>query len=616
MKKGKLFLISSVVLGLLSGPSYGATQEELLQKIEQLSKELEALKAQLNELKEKQTAQEEKVSQVDKAVKTFKEGFGKFKVRGDIRIRHDTTVANVERNAFMLGMMGNFGPMVGAAGYMGFSRLNDMFPLIDLFGPDAVNAMLMGYTDYKLVDMFGKPIDTEAFAKKTRSHKDENDSLWTNRLRLDLSVKPTENTVAKIRLAYNKAWGMTDDYYAPYLFFPTKNNFTMGVRPDDNTLYVDRAYFNWTYLFDKPIWISFGRRPTTHGTPQDIREGIDTKDASPMGINIDVPFDGATIGYDWGTGRIRFCYGRGFETGFKTPIDRAKDDVEFYGFVIDAYDVDNKFLGIQAYKAQDIFDFPNGDMYMFNPAFGMYMPAKFQARTNLGDLYEIGLTWKHTNVKLFNLDGVDYFISLGMSIADPNGIGSMSMPLIASDGTNTYTTYMDLYYSLLTGMSLDPNEIKRNMKTRTGYALYAGIRIPIPQINGAKLGLEYNYGSKWWMPFHVGSDDPYMNKLSTRGHVAEIYWQQDLPVGEKLVKNGRALLRLGFQYYWFEYYGSANWLETPRKISDIKKWAKQAEYLMNNGQFVQAFGLMQKAMTMYVPIDTMWNLYGSLELFF
>jgi hypothetical protein len=25
---------------------------------------------------------------------------------------------------------------------------------------------------------------------------------------------------------------------------------------------------------------------------------------------------------------------------------------------------------------------------------------------------------------------------------------------------------------------------------------------------------------------------------------------------------------------------------------------------------------MMKAMTMYVPIDTMWNLYGSLELFF
>jgi len=34
MQKGRIFLISGVVLGLLSSPSFGATQEELLQKIE------------------------------------------------------------------------------------------------------------------------------------------------------------------------------------------------------------------------------------------------------------------------------------------------------------------------------------------------------------------------------------------------------------------------------------------------------------------------------------------------------------------------------------------------------------------------------------------------------
>jgi hypothetical protein len=365
---------------------------------------------------------------------------------------------------------------------------------------------------------------------------------------------------------------------------------------------VDRAYFNISYLFDKPIWISFGRRPTTHGTPQEFREGLDKKDATPTAINIDVPFDGATIGYDYDWGRIRFCYGRGFESGFKMPIDRAKDDVEFYGINWDVYDKDNKFLNFQAFKAQDIFDFPSGDLYMFNPAFGMYMPASMQPRTNLGDLYEIGLTFTHRNVKLFNLDGLDYFISLGMSIADPRAIGEMGMTLFWDNGTWAPRPET-MYYTLLNGMSMNATQIKKD--TRTGYALYAGVRFPIPQINGARLGLEYNYGSKWWMPFHIGSDDPYMNKLSTRGHVAEIYWQQDLPVGQKLTKNARALLRVGFQHYWFEYYGSANWLETPRKIDDIKKWVKSGN--MQD---------MMKAMTMYVPIEKMWNLYGSLELSF
>jgi len=163
---------------------------------------------------------------------------------------------------------------------------------------------------------------------------------------------------------------------------------------------------------------------------------------------------------------------------------------------------------------------------------------------------------------------------------------------------------MTIYNGTL-GQTLLPMGLPVEKKTRTGYAVYAGVRFPIPQVCGAKLGLEYNYGSKWLMPFHIGSDEPYMNKLFTRGHVAEVYWQQDLPVGAKLVKNGRALLRVGFQYYWFDYYGSGNWLETPRKVSDIKKWATS-----NN------LNQVMKAMTMYVPIDTMWNLYGSLELFF
>ena len=603
--KGRKFLISSLVLGLFATSGQAATQEELLQKIEQLSKELEALKAQLETIKEKQATQEKKVETVDKAVSALKEGIGKFKISGDIRVRHDTTRATIERNAFMLGVFPKIlnDPTLGFQFLMGLAT-----PGSPLHNPEAFNfffSNILSGTPVYFSDAFGNDLNDvyEQFYKKTKKHKDDNDSLWTNRLRLDLSVKPTENTVAKVRLAYQKAWGQTDDYFAPYLFFPMKNNFTLGVRPADNTLYVDRAYFNISYLFGQPIWVSFGRRPTTHGVPQEIREGIDRREATPTAINIDVPFDGATIGYDWGIGRARFCYGRGFESGFKTPIDRAKDDVEFYGLNIDLYDDNDMFLNFQAFKAQDIMDFPNGEMYMFNPGFGMYMPAKFQPRTNLGDLYEIGLTWSHKNVKLFNLEGVDYFVSLGMSIAKPKAIGAMPMTMFFSNGTTVMPFPMTMYYTLLNGMSFNPAEIKK--KSRDGYAIYLGARFPIPQVYGAKVGFEYNYGSKWWMPFHVGSDDPYMNKLSTRGHVAEVYWQQDLPVGKKLVKNGRALLRVGLQHYWFEYYGSGNWLETPRKISDIKKWAAS-----NN------LADVMKAMTMYVPIDKMWNLYGSLELFF
>ncbi|MGB9761168.1 MAG: hypothetical protein ACPLWD_01570, partial [Caldimicrobium thiodismutans] len=103
MKRGKIFLISSVILGLFAGPSFGASQEELLQKIEQLSKELEALKAQLKEIQEKQATQEEKVSIVEKTTKTLKENLAGIKISGDIRTRIDSTRATIRRNAFMLG---------------------------------------------------------------------------------------------------------------------------------------------------------------------------------------------------------------------------------------------------------------------------------------------------------------------------------------------------------------------------------------------------------------------------------------------------------------------------------------------------------------------------------
>lgn len=568
MKKGS-FLVALTFLGFTFSQGFAVTEEELLKRIEALTKELEILKAELKELKTNQKSQKEEVSEVKSNLENLKDRMGtfNFKISGDIRTRIDSTRAQVRSNAFLLGIL----PAI-AQSYGG-----------------------------QLTDMFGNPLNVSPYVTKIRSHTEENDSLWTNRMRINAVINPTENTSIKVRLAYYKMWGMGDDFTAPGLFFPMKNNFTFGVRPSDSTLYVDRAYFNWTNIGGLPIWISLGRRPTTHGTPQQFREGREEKDASPLGINIDVPFDGGTLGYDYGWGKIKFCYGRGFESGFKTPIDRAKDDIDFYGLVWDVYEVDNKYLGFQAFKAEDVMDFPSGELYMFNPAFGTYMPTYFPTKYNLGDLYEIGLVWSQSKVKFLGLKELDYFMSLGMSIAEPRGMGKMSMPVFING--NSYT--FNLYYSLLTGMSMDSKEVRKNMDTRTGLAVYVGVRIPLAYVPGAKLGLEYNYGSKWWMPFHVGTDDPYLNKLSTRGHVAEIYWQQDLPTGEKYVKTARALLRLGFQYYWFNYYGSANWLETPRKISDIKRWVRSGKP-----------DLIMKAMTMYIPIETMWNLYGSLEVQF
>ena len=640
MKRVLGILLAFFLLMPFSVQAAKPSTEELLKRIEELSRELESLKKQLAEMKEAQEEQSEAAEETQEFIEEVKNNMGKFKIWGDIRTRMDSTRAYVPENKYMFSYVPAFTTMVNTFGQL-VEGVNALMPgaisddqnvgalmanlpsMLPMLPPD-LQAMAMGMAagfqelpsslqatmanltvgEVLNVNMPVSQENLEKLARTARSGHRENDTLWTNRMRLNFKVKPTENTVVKARLTYYKIWGMTNDYVAPGLFPPSTNNFTLGVRPSDDALYVDRAYFNWANIADLPIWISFGRRPTTHGSPLQLREGLDKRDATPAGINIDVPFDGATIGfqYSWPwTGRIRFCYGRGFESGFKRPIDRAKDDIDFYGFAWDVIDDPdrNMLLIVQAFKAEGVMDFPDGQWYMFNPVFNSWMPFGVTTQHNLGDIYEIGATWQHkVDLPFLNLTDVDYFVSVGLSITDPDEWGYMGVP-IDHNGN-----YLYMYYSLLAGPYLtlgNPDPVwspadDDDLDTHTGWAIYLGTRIPLPWVEGAKLGLEYNYGSKWWLPFMVATDDAYFNKLATRGHVGEIYWIQDLPTGELLNDYARAYLRVGFQYYWFNYTGSGVWLGKPYQIrSELDD---------------------QDSVTMFQPIEHMYNFYLSFELAF
>ncbi len=621
MKRLLGVLLAFLLLVPFSVQAAKPSTEELLKRIEELSRELESLKRQLAEMKEAQEEQTEAAEETQEFIEEVKNNMGKFKIWGDIRTRMDSTRAYVPENRYMFSYIPKFMDTIDAMKPYSSYPLSAVVPMLGPMLADypgslqetmnilvnnalsANPAITVGeFLDEYMPDMPVSTEQREKLASTARKGHRENDTLWTNRMRLNFKVKPTENTVVKARLTYYKIWGMTNDYVAPGLFPPSTNNFTLGVRPRDDALYVDRAYFNWVNIADLPVWISFGRRPTTHGVPEQLREGWDKRDASPAGINIDVPFDGATMGfqYSWPwPGRIRFCYGRGFESGFKRPIDRAKDDVDFYGFVWDVIDDPdrNMLLIVQAFKAEGVMDFPDGEWYMFNPVFNAWMPFAVTSQYNLGDIYEIGATWQHkVDLPFLNLNDVDYFVSVGLSITDPDKWGYMGLP-IDHNGN-----YLYMYYSLLAGPYLtlgNPDPVwtpTSDLDTHSGWAIYVGTRIPLPWIEGAKLGLEYNYGSKWWLPFMVASDDAYFNKLATRGHVGEVYWIQDLPTGELLNDYARAFVRVGFQYYWFNYTGSGVWLGKPYQITseldDID------------------------SVTMFQPIEHMYNFYFSIELAF
>jgi hypothetical protein len=96
-------------------------------------------------------------------------------------------------------------------------------------------------------------------------------------------------------------------------------------------------------------------------------------------------------------------------------------------------------------------------------------------------------------------------------------------------------------------------------KNRDGYGFYAGVQVPAPK---GKVGLEYNYGSKWWTPFTQGQDDSVGSKLATRGHVGEAYYIIDV--------NPRMSIKLAGIYYDFEYSGSGSPVGKPKDIDDIQ----------------------------------------------
>lgn len=421
----------------------------------------------------------------------------------------------------------------------------------------------------------------------------DNDTLWTNRLRLNMRVKATEDLEFKARLAMYKSWGMMNnpvDYtynngmgggYAMLSSLSFDGSSTR--QPTDNALRVDRAFMNWNAIGGTPVWFSIGRRPTSDGPPAQFRMGVDERLATPVAY-MDYPFDGASLGYAYKSlfgiedfpGRVRFCYGRGFESG-PTENGDGLNDVDFAGLSWDVYSKDDRFFSIQSFSAFNMFNVPDNVTFadpfefakweasmtnnLFNPLVaGQDMVLN---RTNLGNIY-------HTDaVYTSKVENLNYFLTGGWSRTKAEGY----------DGLGT---------SLLGSWWSEPED-------KDGYSVYAGVRYDIPD-SPFKLGLEYNYGTKNWISFTPGHDDLYASKLATRGHVVEAYGIWNIPAGEAISRFGKAFMRLGYQHYNYNYTGSGFWLGEPLKIADLQNDPLSAQF--------------------YTPVDTMDQVYVSMEAWF
>jgi hypothetical protein len=380
---------------------------------------------------------------------------------------------------------------------------------------------------------------------ETASGKEfSNDTVWTNRFRLNMRVSATENVEFKGRLAMYKSWG--DAFmYGGTLGDPTWDGNSTRT-PDDNTLRVDRAFVNFNNIGGAPVWFSIGRRPTTDGNPANIRMNLSERSGTPL--IMDYPFDGVSLGYayswggDIGNGRVRICYGRGFEDGLQEDDGvglnaNGIDDTDFIGLSWDILQKGDRFLYAQSFLAANVPGATHPNAWGWDIT--TTPPTPIPSIDNDGNILHSGLMY------MDKIAGLNYFIAGGWSRTDPNENG------LFNDYPGFFTTG--------TGINTDSED---------GYHAHLGIRYDIDPV-GLKLGAEWNYGSKYWVGMTPGHDDLYASKIAARGNVYEVYGIYDLPTGPAISKYAKTFMRLGYQRYEYDYTGSNDWTLMPYSIDSL-----------------------------------------------
>jgi len=354
--------------------------------------------------------------------------------------------------------------------------------------------------------------------------KTDNSLLYTTRLRLNMAAEVARNVGFTGRLSMYKPWGASTQ---TGVFNGQPNTLNTDVNwpgvAGDATLKVDRAYFTWSNISDTPLYLSLGRRPSTDGPPLQYRDD-EPRGGSPMGTIIDMQFDGATLGYHFGSKTtLRACYGLGYESQYGNGSlneELALKDAQFFGFNIDAYNTPEMQVLATVARAFDITDGFNGMVIMpNNPVTGQPMPGpivtRFTPSNNLGD-FDIA------SLLLARRDGpIDWFVSGSWSKSDPNG------------ETGPFG-----------GLLCGPYEVP---ESQSGSMYYLGARYSFND-ELTKLGLEWNKGSEYWFNFAPSQDDIISPKTSTRGTVWEGYLTHRI--------SRRFIVKVAYINYQFDYTGS------------------------------------------------------------
>jgi hypothetical protein len=393
----------------------------------------------------------------------------------------------------------------------------------------------------------------------------DNDVIYTNKFRMDMKGKVNEQLTFNGRLAAYKVFGDSTGvkFNQGSLGDVTFDGNTSSL-PHGDTIRLERAYFSYKKDWGNiPTTLSLGRRPSTDGPPLQYGNYSEIG-GSPLATIINWQFDGAsyTMGLEDVVGvpgaSFKLCYGVGYESdwGNSNSLDPESDmkDVNMLGFISDLYDDGNTDLVLNYAHAFDVTDgftgltvMPfiistsdtNGDgqaEYYFAPNSGGFV-SRMEPMTNIGDWDAASLLMTSNLQERFDTD-IDCFLAGSWTHTNPSEISKnpyyemMGMGLLSSNG---------------------------DLESRDGYGIYTGALFPMPY--SARLGLEYNWGSKYWFNFTGAEDSLIASKLAVRGSVYESYYIQPIIAKNFFVKGG-------IQFYDYDYTGSGNPLGAPVKISD------------------------------------------------
>jgi hypothetical protein len=454
-----------------------------------LKKQLDELRKQVTTLEEKTKDQEKVLSKVETKVAQDNIAWG-----GDLRTRFDSNTWTIKPYQQFMG----FGPVPS--------------------GP-----------------MAGMPM---ALAQQMPGEDLTNSVEWSTRLRLRMTIPINEHAKIMGRLSMYKNHGGGDVPIFNGSPNTVANSFSSVKSPSNDLLHVERA----SLVYDWPALgvLSIGRQNTSDGPPMEVREGTE-RQATPMAIMVNAEVDG--IGWKFHLDKfglpentiLGLCYGVGYESGFGRgglvknsttvvgtnfstgqPVNgtiQGLKDTTVLGAMFDmpllfeafgTVHATNLYLGFN--KFGNMVDIPYGNTINFPSPQGMSSTQYVTATNNLGDMDQIGITWKHKIGDTFT-----YFLSGATIKSLPNGKTSQygaywNMPA-AYGGPNTQLMGFG-------GLLGDPKNSK------TGNCTYVGVRYdPTPAWG---FGLEANHGSPNWYTYSPAAGEP-SEKLGARGDVLEGY---------------------------------------------------------------------------------------------